>query len=61
MRRKARTTTAAHGAVLGEVRPLATIVVVAALLDPRWAWKSRAIVHWPALAGGYPGGVGLDR
>ena len=26
----------AHGAVLGDVRPAATMVVVAALLDPRW-------------------------
>jgi enamine deaminase RidA (YjgF/YER057c/UK114 family) len=26
----------AHGAVFGQVRPAATMVVVAALLDPRW-------------------------
>jgi enamine deaminase RidA (YjgF/YER057c/UK114 family) len=26
----------AHGAVFGEVRPAATMVVVAGLLDPRW-------------------------
>jgi enamine deaminase RidA (YjgF/YER057c/UK114 family) len=26
----------AHGAVFGEIRPAATMVVVAALLDPRW-------------------------
>ena len=26
----------AHGAVFGEARPAATMVVVAALLDPRW-------------------------
>jgi enamine deaminase RidA (YjgF/YER057c/UK114 family) len=26
----------AHGAVFAEVRPVATMVVVAALLDPRW-------------------------
>ena len=26
----------AHGAIFGEVRPAATMVVVAALLDPRW-------------------------
>jgi enamine deaminase RidA (YjgF/YER057c/UK114 family) len=26
----------AHGAVFAEVRPAATMVVVAALLDPRW-------------------------
>jgi enamine deaminase RidA (YjgF/YER057c/UK114 family) len=26
----------AHGAVLAEVRPAATMVVVAGLLDPRW-------------------------
>jgi enamine deaminase RidA (YjgF/YER057c/UK114 family) len=27
---------AAHGAVFGEARPAATMVVVSALLDPRW-------------------------
>jgi enamine deaminase RidA (YjgF/YER057c/UK114 family) len=26
----------AHGDVFGDVRPAATMVVVAALLDPRW-------------------------
>ena len=26
----------AHGEVFGEIRPVATMVVVAALLDPRW-------------------------
>jgi enamine deaminase RidA (YjgF/YER057c/UK114 family) len=26
----------AHGKVFGEIRPAATMVVVAALLDPRW-------------------------
>jgi enamine deaminase RidA (YjgF/YER057c/UK114 family) len=26
----------AHGAVFGEIRPAATMVIVAALLDPRW-------------------------
>lgn len=26
----------AHGALFGDVRPVATMVVVAALLDPRW-------------------------
>jgi enamine deaminase RidA (YjgF/YER057c/UK114 family) len=26
----------AHGAVFAETRPVATMVVVAALLDPRW-------------------------
>jgi enamine deaminase RidA (YjgF/YER057c/UK114 family) len=26
----------AHGAIFGEIRPAATMVVVAALLDPRW-------------------------
>jgi enamine deaminase RidA (YjgF/YER057c/UK114 family) len=26
----------AHGAVFGEIRPVSTMVVVAALLDPRW-------------------------
>ncbi len=26
----------AHGAIFGQIRPAATMVVVAALLDPRW-------------------------
>ena len=34
--RHADTVGRAHGEVLGDVRPAATMVVVAALLDPRW-------------------------
>jgi enamine deaminase RidA (YjgF/YER057c/UK114 family) len=26
----------AHGAIFGEIRPASTMIVVAALLDPRW-------------------------
>jgi enamine deaminase RidA (YjgF/YER057c/UK114 family) len=33
---------AAHGAVFGEIRPAATMVVVAALLDPRWLVEMEA-------------------
>ena len=32
----------AHGAVFGATRPVATMVVVAALLDPRWKVESEA-------------------
>ena len=32
----------AHGAIFGEVRPAATMVVVAALLDPRWRVEMEA-------------------
>jgi len=32
----------AHGEVFGEVRPAATLVVVAALLDPRWVVEIEA-------------------
>ena len=32
----------AHGAAFGEVRPAATMVVVAALLDPRWCVEIEA-------------------
>jgi enamine deaminase RidA (YjgF/YER057c/UK114 family) len=32
----------AHGATFGEVRPTATMVVVAALLDPRWRVEMEA-------------------
>jgi enamine deaminase RidA (YjgF/YER057c/UK114 family) len=33
---------AAHGEVLGEVRPASTMVAVAALLDPRWKLEIEA-------------------
>jgi enamine deaminase RidA (YjgF/YER057c/UK114 family) len=33
---------AVHGEVLGDVRPAATMVVVAALLDPRWVVEIEA-------------------
>ena len=32
----------AHGAVFGEIRPAATMVVVAGLLDPRWVVEIEA-------------------
>ena len=32
----------AHGAVFGEIRPASTMVVVAALLDPRWCVEIEA-------------------
>jgi len=32
----------AHGAVFGEVRPASTMIVVAALLDPRWKVEMEA-------------------
>lgn len=32
----------AHGAVFGDIRPAATMVVVAGLLDPRWAVEIEA-------------------
>jgi enamine deaminase RidA (YjgF/YER057c/UK114 family) len=40
----------AHGRVFGEVRPAATMVAVAALLDPRWKVEIEAeaqIDRWP--------------
>ena len=37
----------AHGALFGEVRPAATMVVVAALLDPRWAVEIEAEAELP--------------
>ena len=43
----------AHGAVFGEVRPAATMVVVAALLDPRWRVE---IVVVAVTAGSGPAG-----
>jgi enamine deaminase RidA (YjgF/YER057c/UK114 family) len=39
---------AAHGEIFGEIRPASTIVVVAALLDPRWKVELEA----EALIGG---------
>jgi enamine deaminase RidA (YjgF/YER057c/UK114 family) len=33
---------AAHGELLGEIRPASTMVVAAALLDPRWAVEIEA-------------------
>lgn len=41
---------AAHGRAFGEVRPAATMVVVAALLDPRWRVEieAEAVVDGPA-------------
>lgn len=38
----------AHGAVFHEVRPVATMVVVAALLDPRWVVEIEAEAELPA-------------
>ena len=37
----------AHGAVFGEIRPAATIVVVAGLADPRWKVEieAEAVIH----------------
>jgi enamine deaminase RidA (YjgF/YER057c/UK114 family) len=43
----------AHGAVFAEVRPAATMVVVAALLDPRW----RVEIEAEALLAGHPLGA----
>jgi enamine deaminase RidA (YjgF/YER057c/UK114 family) len=39
---------AAHGAAFGEVRPAATMVVVAGLLDPRWRVEIEAEAVIPA-------------
>lgn len=41
----------AHGAVFGGIRPAATMVVVAALLDPRWRVEieAEAVLDGPAL------------
>lgn len=38
---------AVHAEVFGEVRPAATMVVVAALLDPRWQVEVEATAHLP--------------
>jgi enamine deaminase RidA (YjgF/YER057c/UK114 family) len=38
----------AHGAVFSEVRPVATMVVVAGLLDPRWRVEIEAEAVLPA-------------
>ena len=32
----------AHGAVFGEIRPAATMIIVAGLLDPRWVVEIEA-------------------
>lgn len=40
----------AHAAVFGETRPAATMVVVAALLDPRWRVEIEAEAVVPARA-----------
>jgi enamine deaminase RidA (YjgF/YER057c/UK114 family) len=37
----------AHGDVFGDIRPTATMVVVAALLDPRMRVEIEAIAHLP--------------
>lgn len=39
---------AVHGELLGEVRPAATMVVVAALLDPRWKVEIEAEAVTPS-------------
>jgi enamine deaminase RidA (YjgF/YER057c/UK114 family) len=36
---------AAHGEIFGSVAPAATMVVVAALLDPRWKVEIEAEAH----------------
>ena len=38
---------AVHGEIFGEVRPAATMVVVAALLDPRWKVEIEAEAELP--------------
>jgi enamine deaminase RidA (YjgF/YER057c/UK114 family) len=45
----------AHGAVFAEVRPAATMVVVAALLDPRW----RVEIEAEAVLDKAPPGAGV--
>lgn len=46
----------AHGAVFGEARPAATMVVVAGLLDRRWKVEieAEAVLHVPPVAAGPP-------
>lgn len=46
---------AAHGAAFGDVRPAATIVVVAGLLDPRW----RVEIEAEAVVAGVPPAIPL--
>jgi enamine deaminase RidA (YjgF/YER057c/UK114 family) len=49
---------AAHAAVFGEIRPAATMVVVAGLIDPRWRIEVEAeavVVEQPAAATATPG------
>jgi enamine deaminase RidA (YjgF/YER057c/UK114 family) len=42
---------AVHGALFGDIRPAATMVVVAALLDPRWKIEIEAEAVIPDAAG----------
>jgi enamine deaminase RidA (YjgF/YER057c/UK114 family) len=48
----AHAVSAAHARALGDARPAATMVVVAALLDPRW----RVEIEAEAVVGGIDGG-----
>ena len=44
----------AHGEVFGDVRPVNTSYVVAALLDPRWLRRDRASRRWCPMKQIYP-------
>ncbi|MBV8463610.1 MAG: RidA family protein [Acidimicrobiales bacterium] len=48
---------AVHGELLGHVRPAATMVVVAGLLDPAWRVEIEAEAARPGDAGRAPGGA----
>jgi enamine deaminase RidA (YjgF/YER057c/UK114 family) len=50
-RADAEAVSAAHGAAFGEVRPAATMVVVAGLLDPRWRVEIEAEALLPPPPG----------